>query len=131
MARTTGYFTEFDAGAYSLAYGDQRVDSLSANLGLRAYDTIELPIGLLRPELRGEYGYDLAGRSSMLLGYANLGSRSYSTLAGRTARHNLEVSLLLDLQLAGGWKLGTGYRTTIGSQSQRSHTVDVHVEVRF
>jgi large repetitive protein len=33
--------------------------------------------------------------------------------------------------MAGGWKIGTGYRTTIGSQSQRSHTVDVHVEVRF
>ncbi|MEL7719561.1 cadherin-like beta sandwich domain-containing protein [Citromicrobium bathyomarinum] len=124
-------FTEFDAGAYSLAYGDQRVDNLSANLGLRAYDTIELPIGLLRPELRGEYGYDFAGRSSMMLSYADFGSRTYSTLVGRTTRHNLEVSLLLDLQMAGGWKIGTGYRTTIGSQSQRSHTVDVHVEVRF
>nr|WP_248285320.1 cadherin-like beta sandwich domain-containing protein [Alteriqipengyuania abyssalis] len=124
-------FREFDAGAYSLAYGDQRVDSLSANLGLRAYDTIELPIGLLRPELRGEYGYDFAGRSSMMLSYADFGSRTYSTLVGRTTRHNLEVSLLLDLQMAGGWKIGTGYRTSIGSQSQRSHTVDVHVEVRF
>lgn len=124
-------FTEFDAGAYSLAYGDQRVDSLSANLGLRAYDTIELPIGLLRPELRGEYGYDFAGRSSMMLGYADFRSRTYSTLAGRSARHNLEVSLLLDLQMAGGWQIGTGYRTRIGSQSERSHTVDLHVEVRF
>jgi len=124
-------FTEFDAGVYSLAYGDQQVDGLSANLGLRAYDTIELPFGLLRPELRGEYGYDFAGRSSMSLGYADLNSLTYSTLAGRTARDHLDVSLLLDLQLAQGWGIGTGYRTRLGSGSRMSHTVDVHVDVHF
>ena len=124
-------FREFDAGVYSLAYGDQRVDSLSASLGLRAYETIELPNGLLRPELRGEYGYDFADRSSLLLGYADLSSLTYSTVPGRNARHHFDLSLLLDLRMSRGWGIGIGYRTRVGSGSRMSHTVDVRIEVQF
>ena len=124
-------FREFDAGVYSLAYGGQRVDSLSASLGLRAYETIELPNGLLRPELRGEYGYDFADRSSLLLGYADLSSLTYSTVPGRNARHHFDLSLLLDLRMSRGWGIGIGYRTRVGSGSRMSHTVDVRIEVQF
>ena len=107
------------------------MDSLSASLGLRAYETIELPNGLLRPELRGEYGYDFADRSSLLLGYADLSSLTYSTVPGRNTRHHFDLSLLLDLRMSRGWGIGTGYRTRVGSGSRMSHTVDVRIEVQF
>src|SRR5690606_20993190 len=67
-------FSETGGGIYGLTYGDQRVSSISGVAGVRIEKEIEQSWGTLTPSARVEYRHDFAGRSTVELGYTDMGT---------------------------------------------------------
>lgn len=70
-ATLDGYVEQGDP-AFSLAYGDQDVDSTTGNIGLRFESRHETAWGAFAPQVRLEYQHDFNGDSSATMQYADL-----------------------------------------------------------
>jgi uncharacterized protein YhjY with autotransporter beta-barrel domain len=108
-------YSESGAGLYSLTYHEQRLNSSSLSMGVRAETQHDTDFGRVVPRLRLEYRRQLDGQHGASVSYADLfGGPEYSLGAAGTSRNALLLGVGSDFLVRGGFKLGVDY------QAQRS-----------
>jgi len=123
-------YTEEGGGIFALAYGGQKVDTLSGILGLRAEYSFDMAWGRLTPGARVEYTYDFEGSSRVGLGYADLDVLTYSFEIEPSGRDHATFGLSLDAEMGDDWSFGLDYRTSFGKDEQ-NHTLGGKLGRRF
>ncbi|MGY4495458.1 autotransporter domain-containing protein [Pseudomonas sp. TE3610] len=125
-------FDESDAGAYNLAYAQQRLSLLSSVAGVRGQYGIPLGWAYLNLRSRLEYSHTFNAASTARLGYVDVGDSTYSVTTEGFGDNTLSAMLGVDFLWASGLSTGIGYQGTraLGEASQ-SNGVSVRVAYRF
>jgi uncharacterized protein YhjY with autotransporter beta-barrel domain len=118
--------------SYALAYGDQRVSSLSGVLGVRLQTEIQKPWGVLTPSAKLEYRHDFAGDSTVSMGYADTGRKPYKASVKGFGRDALTVGLGLKIKPTEnpGWSIDHTLSATF-SEGKTSAYVGIRATFRF
>jgi len=126
------HYAETDAGAFNLAYADQRLNNVSGVAGLRGEYGIPTSWAAIRLRGRIEYSHALTGTSTARLGYADTDDNSYAVTVLGLSENQLTTAVGVDLQLPLGLTTGLTYQGTFGmSDHTRNHEFLVRVSMRF
>ncbi|MFT4064101.1 autotransporter domain-containing protein [Paraburkholderia sp.] len=126
------HYAETDAGAFNLAYADQRLNNVSGVAGLRGEYGIPTSWAAIRLRGRIEYSHALTGTSTARLGYADTDDNSYAVTVLGLSENQLTTAVGVDLQLPSGLTTGLTYQGTFGmSDHTRNHEFLVRVSLRF
>ncbi|MFM0395084.1 autotransporter outer membrane beta-barrel domain-containing protein [Paraburkholderia phytofirmans] len=126
------HYAESGAGAFNLAYADQRLNNVSGVAGLRG--DYGIPASWAAIKLRGriEYSHALTGTSTARLGYADTDDNSYAVTVLGLSENQLTTAVGIDFLLPYGVTTGLTYQGTFGMSDRTSnHEFLVRVSMRF
>jgi uncharacterized protein with beta-barrel porin domain len=129
---TLQHYAETGAGAFDLAYADQRLTTVSGVAGLRGEYAVPASWAAIKLRGRIEYSHALTGASTARLGYADTDDNSYAVSVLGLSENQLTTAVGIDFLLPYGLTTGLTYQGTFGmSDHTRNHTFLVRVSQRF
>ncbi len=125
-------YAESGAGAFDLAYADQRLSHVSGVAGLRGEYGIPASWAAIRLRGRIEYSHALTGTSTARLGYADTDDSTYAVTVLGLSENQLMTSVGVDFQMPLGFTTGLTYQGTFGmSDHTRNHAFVIRLSVLF
>ena len=129
---TLQHYAESGAGAFDLAYADQRLTTVSGVAGLRGEYLVPASWSVIKLRGRIEYSHALTGSSTARLGYADTDDNSYAVTVLGLSENQLTAGVGVDFVLPFGLTTGLTYQGTFGmSDHSRNHQFMVRVSQRF
>jgi uncharacterized protein with beta-barrel porin domain/carbon monoxide dehydrogenase subunit G len=126
------HYAETGAGAFNLAYANQRLNNLSGVAGLRGEYAISASWAAIKLRGRIEYSHALTGTSTARLGYADTDDNSYAVAVLGLSENQLATGVGIDFLWRFGLITGVAYQGTFGiSDRTRNHQFLIRVTQRF
>jgi uncharacterized protein YhjY with autotransporter beta-barrel domain len=115
--------TETGAGAFALAYAEQKSPSVQFSLGLRADSAHETGVGWIAPRMRIEFQHDFRGEQDATIAYADLPAVRYVLPGGVSDRNSVVLGVGSDFVFRRGLTLSLDYQTQRASSQESSQAV--------
>ena len=128
---TLDAYTETGNTTWALAYGSQKVNLLSGDLGIRGDWIVQRHFGAILPHFRIEARHEFEGSDTVSLQYANLlGGPTYSITPIPTGRDTLNLGLGSDWRFNNGMLFSLDYDADLQSKLS-SQRVTVRLRTSF
>jgi uncharacterized protein YhjY with autotransporter beta-barrel domain len=128
---TLDAYTETGNTTWALAYGSQKVNLLSGDLGLRGDWIVQRRFGAIAPHFRIEARHEFEGSDTVSLQYANLlGGPTYSVTPIATGRDTLDLGLGSDWRFNNGMLFSLDYDADLQAKLS-SQRVTVRLKTSF
>jgi len=133
VARATlDAFTEKGDPSLALHYGEQDIDTVTGNLGLRLAYKIPVSFGVITPQLRLEYQHDFQGDSAITMNYADMfGGPFYHTSIDGSAKDRFMLGLGMNIQTTQDFAVRLEYRGLFGSDGGTDNGFLINLGKKF
>ncbi len=133
VARATlDAFTEKGDPSLALHYGEQDIDTVTGNLGLRLAYKLPVSFGVITPQLRLEYQHDFQGDSAITMNYADMfGGPFYHTSIDGSAKDRFMLGLGMNIQTTQDFAVRLEYRGLFGSDGGTDNGFLINLGKKF
>ncbi|WP_448112323.1 putative Ig domain-containing protein [Mesorhizobium amorphae] len=129
---TLDAFTEKGDPSLALHYGEQDIDTVTGNLGLRLAYKIPVSFGVITPQLRLEYQHDFEGDSAITMNYADMfGGPFYHTSIDGSAKDRFMLGLGMNVQTTQDFSVRLEYRGLFGSDGGTDNGFLINLGKKF